>query len=805
VVLFQMQARGFVWLVLAWLVLASASEAQAQGVPLEAIEVAGNERIEAETVEFYLGLEIGEPVTPAQISAALQALQEPGLFEEVSADLREGTLIVTVRERPFINQVIFEGNELIDDEILSSGLRSRPRTVYSAVTVEGDTERIVDAYARAGRLSATVEAQFVERENNRVDVIFEIDEGPVSRVRRVAFLGNRVFSDFTLRRVIGTREAAWYRIFASTDLFDSGRLEADKSALERYYAGRGYADFEVLSAVSSLTQDGSGFVITFTLREGVRYDFGDISIASDLDDIDSESLRSSIDFETGDVYDAVLVEQTLEAMQAEVERSGRPFVEFETDTRRNVEDRTIDVTFRVGPADAVYVERIEILGNERTQDAVIRREFTFVEGDAFNPTDVAATRRNLRALQFFSNVEINVEDGSSPDRVVVQVQVQEQPTGSLTFGVGYSSVSNFVGNISLTERNLLGKGQEVTLQYETADTGDLYQFGFVEPRFRGRDLRAGVTAYRSEDTSSGITQTYELVRNGITPSAEFPLNDETQMLVSYQLETQDTTAGTGTSPLIRSEAGSSLSSSVGYVLTWDRRDDPLQPSSGTILTVGQRLAGLGGDTRAVSLDATGNYFTPLNRDGTLIGSLRFWGGAVTKFGGYNLGAPDLNYIGGSRLRGFSYGGVGPRDPDTNESLGGKYYAVGSAELLSDVFLPEELGIRAGLFVDVGSAWGLDRVSYERMAVSATDADAAASQLGNGRGGTVSCLPSSSTSTSSFNCDITVDDSAAIRSSAGVQLLWNSPIGPMRFVFSTKLLSESHDDVENFRFIIGNVF
>ena len=792
------------WKVSGWALLVlmmgfgSAGVSHAQEVAVQEIIVEGNQRIEAETVQFYLDLNPGDVVSPGEINASLRALQDTGLFEDVALELRDSTLVVRVRERPFVNNVTFEGNDIVDSETLAAGIRTRSRTVYSPATVEADAARIVDLYARSGRLAALVVPKYIERENNRVDIVFEIDEGPISRVRRIAFLGNRVFSDWTLRSVINSREAAWFRIFASTDLFDAGRLEADKALLSRYYAGRGYADFEVLSAVASLTESGSGFVITFTVEEGERYDFGQVSLASELTGIDSDALRELIDFETGEVFDAIAAVQAGEAIQSELERAGQPFVDVEIETTKNEEALTMDVAFRILPSEQVYVERIQIDGNVRTLDSVLRREFTFAEGDAFNRTKMAATRRNLRALRYFSSVDLRVEEGSRPDRVVVQVEVEEQSTGSLSFGVGYSSVDKVVGSITLTERNLLGRGQEVAVSYETSQSGNLYRFAYTEPRFRGRDLAVGIDVYRSVDEGGSI-QTYDLTRTGLSPTVEFPLSDETRIGLNYQLESAETDTTTGSSDLIRSKAGKTLSSSAGYRVVWDRRDDALQPRAGTILTLSQQIAGLGGDTRTVATETAANLFTPLDREGTVIGSLRFRGGAVIPFGSYELEGADRFFIGGSRLRGFAFGGVGPRDPLTEEPLGGKYYAIASAELLSDVFLPEELGIRAGLFVDVGTIWGLDKSSYgPRSSVAKSIAD-----LGAARGGAINCGDRSGTTY--MDCMILVDDDARIRSSAGAQLVWASPVGPMRFVFATDIQKEDYDIGESFRFIIGAPF
>lgn len=760
-----------------------AGVATAQEFQVDEIVVEGNQRLERETVLSHLTFEVGGTVSAADINASLRALTETGLFEDVAIEPGTNSLTIRVVERSFINAVEFEGNEIITSEILQSAIRSEPRTVFSPVVVEEDARRIVEAYGRAGRLSATVAPQLVERDGNRVDIIFEIDEGPISRIRKVSFIGNRAFSDSTLRDVVESKEAAWYRIFASTDMFDAGRVDVDQEALTRYYNGRGYADFEVLSVVSSLTESGSGFVITFTVSEGPRYEFGEINVSSEAMDVEVGDLADYINFDPGELYDGIAIERTATAMLNDIENQGIAFVTVDTRIEKDPENRTVTVDFVLVPSIEQYVERIEIEGNVRTLDEVIRRQFTFVEGDALNRSRIAATRRNIRGLRFFGNVDIRTEPGSREDRVIVRAVVEERSTGSLTFGIGYSSSSKFVGSISLEEQNLLGRGQRLKFTYETSNTLDTYQIGFTEPYFLNRDLAAGIDMYRTttdddEDTS------YTLTRTGISPEIEFSIGERTRFTADYKLENKDITSSGGTSPLLQVNPGRTTLSSLGYELVWDRRDDPLEPRTGIVAGIEQELAGLGGDTKFASIQVFGRYFTPLDRDEQVIGSVSLRGGAVESFGGYELQSADRFYLGGSRLRGFSPRGIGPIDDD--ELLGGKYYSAARVEVTSNFVFPEELGIRSGIFLDAGTLFGLDKTSYD---VGTPPADRPP------------CPPVQQPT----NCVFSVDDSVQLRASAGVVLFWSSPIGPMQFTFAKPLKEQDGDETESFRFTVGSPF
>lgn len=753
------------------LVTFGAVPAIAQQLAVDEIVVEGNQRLDADTVRSHMTIEAGTEVSPLEVNASLQALFATGLFEDVSIEPQGRTLVVRVVERPFVSVVSFEGNAATATELLEPIIRTKPRTVFSPAVVEEDARRIVEAYGRSGRLSATVVPQVIEREGNRVDIVFEIDEGLISRIRKVAFLGNRVFPDSTLRDVIESRESAWYRLLTGTDNFDPGRLEIDKQALERYYTGRGYADFKVDSTVASLNESGSGFVLTFTLTEGPRYRIGDVSVASRTPGLSAEALRELVLVNPGEWYDSLLVDNSAEDMLDSIEEQGAFFLDVEPEITRRDDERIVDIVFRVVDTEGVYVERIEIIGNVRTHDSVIRREFSFVEGDALNRTRLAETRRNIRALGFFSQVDVRVEPGSRSDRVMIVVEVEERSTGSLSLGAGYSSTSALVFNISLSENNLLGRGQRLRFDFSDSQSGTTYDIAFVEPYFLERNLEAGFNLYR-DTASSGTSALYELSRTGFVPHAEFPLAADTRLRVNYTYEAREREGDiTQFSPLLPSQDGLGVRSSLGYRLLWDRRDDAIQPRSGWVISLEQDLAGIGGDTKYLSAESTGRLFVPLDREETITGILTGRLGAIRSFDDYDLDAVDRFYLGGGRLRGFSFRGVGPRDPETDESLGGTLYAAASAELISSFLFPEELGLQVGFFVDAGTVFDLERTSYT---------------LATGE-------------------PVVVDDDAKLRAGTGGALYWFSPIGPIQFVFARAIKKEPEDVTESFRFTIGTPF
>jgi outer membrane protein insertion porin family len=753
---------GLLGAIVCILTLGSAGSAAAQqGGLIEDITVEGNERVEPVTVETYLAVQRGDPFDPAQLDASLRNLFATGLFEDVRIQRSGNTLVVSVVENPIINRIAFEGNRRLDDAILESEIQLRPRVVYTRQRVQEAVSRILEIYRSMGRFSARVEPNIIELDQNRVDLVFEIDEGPVTGVSGITFVGNEAFSDNTLRGVIQTRESAWYRFFSADDTYDPARLSFDQERLRRFYLARGYADFAVVSAIAELTPDGQDFFITFTVDEGERYNFGAIDVSSQVPDVPVDELRELVVTEEGDVFDADEVESTVQAFTDRLGNLGYAFVEAEPLLDRDPENLTVGVTYDVREGPRVYVERINISGNVRTLDEVVRREFRLAEGDAFNAALLRRSRQRIENLQFFESVEVSTRPGSAPDRAIVDVVVAERSTGELSFGAGFSTAEGPLGDVRLTERNLLGTGREVTANFTISGRRQLIDFGFTEPYFLGKEIAAGFDVFRQR-TDFQSESSFDETATGGRLRATYPLTEYLRHTVRYTLRLDDITdVDDDASRFIKEEEGERWTSAVGQTFAYDRRDTIFLPSEGYYLRLDQDVAGLGGDNRFVRHEGRADYYYTFVPDVVL--NLGLSAGYVFGFAGEDVHLSNRFFLGGNSFRGFDFGGVGPRDTDTDDALGGNAYYVGTAELRFPLGLPDEYRFFGRAFTDVGTL---------------TDIDVGGSDL---------------------------EDSGNIRLSAGVGLSWLSPLGPLSIDLAQPIVKDSEDETEFFRFSFGTRF
>ena len=760
---------------------AAASAPQEQDRPERAvinrILVRGNQRIDQTTVLSYLPIQPGDVVDAAVLDVAVRTLTRTQLFADVQLGVQpNGDLIVEIVENPIINQVVFEGNGAISEDKLNEEVTLRPRGIYTRARVQEDVGKIVELYRLSGRISATVTPKIVQLEQNRVDVIFEIDEGPETGVRAITFLGNQAFSDNDLREVMVTKQSQWWRLFTTNDNYDPNRLDYDREQLRKFYTNRGYYDFRVLSAISELTPDDSSFGITITVDEGDRYNFGEVEIVTENDRLNPDFLRLLLPIREGDLYESDKIESAVDALTFAAGSAGYAFVDIEPEYRANPDTDTVDVTFRIREGQRVYVERINVVGNTRTLDNVIRREMMLSEGDAFNRTLLERSRNNLRALGFFKDVTVEESRGSAPDRSVVNVTVQEQPTGELSVGAGFSSVDSFVLNLGVTERNFRGRGQAVVARVEWGSLRQQVDFRFTEPRFLGRDLRAGFDAFHSRyDLSEYSSYDYRSTGGGVRLS--YPLNGYTLLSTRYFLKSDEIivpstycgVGGAGSNALC-DQVGSFLNSSAGYTLYVDRRNDPVRPTRGWTGTLRQDFAGIGGDVNYIRTEAEASAYWGISPQWVVTASAST--GYVAGWGGDPVRINDRFFKGGNSFRGFETAGMGPRDLTTTDALGGNFYAIGTLELTVPNGLPEEYGIRTSLFAAVGTLGVLD----DRYTVN---------NLG---------LP-----------DANIVDELALRASAGVSIHWRSPMGPIRFDLSHVLGKEDYDKTETFRFSTSTQF
>lgn len=740
---------------------AGSSSSVAPGAPtVEQVVVEGAQRIERETILSYIGIRPGDRIDAKGVNDALKTLFATGLFADVTMQMTGNTLAINVIENPIINRIAFEGNKKIDDETLGTETQLRPRVVYTRTRVQSDVQRILDLYRRRGRFSAKVEPKVIQLEQNRVDLVFEIAEGPVTGIEKVSFIGNDFFSDSSLREELVTKESRWYRFLSNSDTYDPDKLTFDRELLRRFYLANGFADFRVVSAVAELTESQDAFYITFTVEEGNRYQFGEFNLTSKIPDIDPEPLKAVIELETGDWYDADAVDNTIVAITNAVGDLGYAFVDVFPNVTRNRETQTIDIEFEIQEAPRVYVERIDIRGNVRTLDEVIRREFLLVEGDAFNATKLRRSRQRISDLGFFANVEVTNVPGADPDKTVVQVEVEEQSTGELSLGAGFSSTDGALGDISIRERNLLGRGQDLKLGTTISQRRQTLDFSFTEPYFLDRELAAGVDLFHVIRDNQDVAS-YDSQETGMGLRLGYALNDDWSQILRYRLalekiENIDASAN----QFIREEEGDEIVSTIGQTLTYDKRNSRIDPTDGYSVSLSNDLAGVGGTVAYLRSQLSGSLYIPFNESTRIVTGAKV--GHIVGLGD-DMRINDRFILGGDNLRGFAFAGAGPRDSASGDALGGERFATATVELIFPLGLPEEFGLSGALFSDAGYLTEVDDVGS------------------------------------------TIQDEPSIRVAVGTGLAWSSPFGPIRIDFSQAVVKEDFDETEVFRFNFGTRF
>jgi len=751
------------------------SSAYAQGV-IQDIRVEGNKRVEPETVRSYLTFSTGDAYDPAKVDESLKALFATGLFQDVRIRREGSTIVIVLMESPIVSRVAFEGNREVEDDTLAAEVQLKARAVYTRARVQADVQRILDVYRRQGLYAAQVDPKIINLDNNRIDVVFEISEGPSTKVRAINFIGNSAFSDSQLRYVISTTQTNLLSFLKGTNVYDPDRLNLDRELLRQFYMKNGYADVRIVSATADLDRDGRGFFITFTIEEGERYRFGPIDVESALPSVNVDALRHVILTRTGRVYNAEKVEKTIEALTIEVSQQGYAFGQVRPRFERDEATHTMGIVYTIDEGPRIYIERINIVGNFRTEDNVIRREFRLSEGDAFNRLLVEAARKRLRALGFFKTVDIDTQPGSAPDRVIIVVKVEEQPTGELSFGAGYSTSEGVIGDISITERNLMGKGQYVRLGFSGSLERAQVDFSFTEPHFLDRNLAAGFDVFYKEVDFQDVASFSQRDAGGDIRLG-FPIADNTQLGLRYKFEKEDIfNVSSNASLAVKESAGTSNVSSVGYTVAYDTRNLPQSPTSGIFASFSQDLAGVGGDVNYIRSVADARGYYPITNKLTLVG--RVQGGNIEGWGGDDVRMTDLFFKGGETIRGFKRAGIGPRDacedpvtgervhPCSKDALGGKVYWATTAELRFPFpFIPDNLGMQGAVFVDAGSLFD---PSYFALNAVAREG--------------------------SF-----IFDSSQVRLSSGFSIIWQSPLGPLRADIAQALLKADFDKTEIFRF------
>ncbi|HEY0421608.1 MAG TPA: outer membrane protein assembly factor BamA, partial [Acetobacteraceae bacterium] len=676
------------------------------GGTISTIRVEGNQRIEEGTIRSYMLLQPGDPFDTERMDRSLKTLFSTGLFSDASLRREGDTLVVKVAENPIVNRIAFEGNHKLTDDQLRPELQLRPRAVFTPAIAQADRQRILDLYARRGRFAARVEPKVIPLDQNRVDVVFEINDGDATLVSRIAFVGNKAFSESRLREVIGSREQAWWRFLGTSDNYDPDKVNFDRELLRRFYLRQGYADFEVISANAELAPDRSAFFLTYTINEGERYKVKSVKVNATLRNLNGDDLKPLVEIEDGDWYDGDAVERVTQALTQAVQDRGYAFVDVKARVQRDPKEHTVDLVFDVGEGPRVFVERIDISGNQRTKDKVIRREFRIAEGDAFNAALLRRSRQRVNDLDYFNSVNVQPLPGSAPDKTVIAATIEEKATGELTLGGGYSTDIGPLVSAGLREKNLIGTGIDAGISALLAQKESQVNLSVTDPYFLDRNLVAGFDLFRIQNNLQSVAQ-YNERRTGLTLRLGYEFTEHLRQLWTYSL-IQRSVYGVqpGASIYVQDAQGTSLLSQIGQTLTLDYRDSKIDPHTGFVVRLGTDFAGLGGDARFIRTKLDGAYYIPLDR---FTGNSD-WGIALQAGAGYlfTMGSRekiiDRFFLGGDNLRGFQSGGAGPHALGTNtvDSIGGRFIYTGTAEVRFPLPISPDLGISGRAFVDIGS-------------------------------------------------------------------------------------------------------
>ncbi len=740
---------------------AYAAEKPAAAHSAASVRIEGNQRVESSTIMSYLGMTSANNLNQNDIDTGLKNLYATGFFSDVKLLKSGNTLIVRVVENPIINKIAFEGNSHIETADLEKEMELKTRSVFAQDKLQSDVKRIIDIYRRSGRYNVAVEPKTITQDQNRVDLVYEIKEGAVTHVEKINFVGNNKFSDSDLQKVIRTEETRWYKFFSDSDKYDPDRLQFDQELLRRYYINEGFADFQVKSAHAELSPKKDAFYITFVVEEGVRYKFGDVKINSELKNGEKPDFSGIISTKTGKRYNASKVEETIDAMTKRLGDLGYAFVDIQPSLERDPAKRVVNLTYAIKPGPRVYVERINVTGNVRTLDEVVRREFRLSEGDAYNNSKLQRSEQRINNLGFFEKVDIKNEQGSAPDKTIINVDVKEKSTGEVTIGAGFSSTDGVLGDFGVSEKNLLGRGQELRTRLTVAARRKQIELGFTEPYFLDREISAGFDIYRTKQDFLQQSS-YNMDTKGVNLRSSYALQEKLQHAVNYTLRENNVTDVTPEASIyIREQVGTNVNSSISQSLTYDDRNNKLDPSSGYYFRISQEFAGLGGDSRYLKHDVKASYYYPITSKWRT--SIAGSSGYTFGVGGRDVRINDRFFVGGDDLRGFRNAGIGPRDIATRDALGGNAYYTGTVELKFPLGLPEELGVSGAIFGDAGSLWKID------------------------------------------NSSVGVAESNAVRASVGAGVLWSSPFGPIRIDFSHAVAKQDEDITETMRFSFGTRF
>ena len=725
-------------------------------VTVSEIAISGNSRVSDSTISAYLPVRVGDAISEDSLDNAIDSLFATKLFNDVTINIEGTRISIAVVENPIVNRVNIEGNDVLDDERLLAELDIQPRRVFTRKVAVDATQKLLEIYRLSGRYAAEITPQVIRLDNNRVDLIFEVDEGPLIKVTSISFIGNETFSDFALRQVISSRQVRWWAFLSSVDKYDESRLDYDARLLRQFYLGRGYANIEIKRAQGGLLADRSGFALTFEIDEGTRYKLRDVSFTSQITDIDVSKFRDDIPLEKGDWYNVKGLEQGLLNVTNSLGNLGYAFVDVRPQVTPDTDSNELDIEISIGEGRKNYIERIEVVNNSRTRDTVIRRELEVVEGDPYNQLKLDKSLRNIKNLGFFRTVDISTVRGSADDQTIAKINVEEQSTGDFSIGVGYSSLDKSTVSLGINERNFLGSGRGLKFSTSLSESRSDYRLGLTEPYFLDRDLRGSAEIFNQKVENSTLTTK----STGVNLGVAFDAADDYYHRIGYELSSADSTQSSTTATSLTGEENKDLlRSALSYTIGRSTLDNRFDPTEGYLYELDETVSGLGGDVTFMKTSVRASYFKPLNFNSFILG-VRGRAGFVDGLG-EKVTQSARFYLGGRTVRGFDSSGIGPRDTGANSAVGGNYMYSATAEIVSSYGLSEDLGVRWTVFSDIGSVWDTD-------------------------------YPSGVTGAN--------DDS--LRQSVGVGFLWDTAVGPLTFYWADAVSKTSHDQLKRFQFNIG---
>ena len=725
-------------------------------VTVSEIAISGNSRVSDSTISAYLPVRVGDAISEDSLDNAIDSLFATKLFNDVTINIEGTRISIAVVENPIVNRVNIEGNDVLDDERLLAELDIQPRRVFTRKVAVDATQKLLEIYRLSGRYAAEITPQVIRLDNNRVDLIFEVDEGPLIKVTSISFIGNETFSDFALRQVISSRQVRWWAFLSSVDKYDESRLDYDARLLRQFYLGRGYANIQIKRAQGGLLADRSGFALTFEIDEGTRYKLRDVSFTSQITDIDVSKFRDDIPLEKGDWYNVKGLEQGLLNVTNSLGNLGYAFVDVRPQVTPDTDSNELDIEISIGEGRKNYIERIEVVNNSRTRETVIRRELEVVEGDPYNQLKLDKSLRNIKNLGFFRTVDISTVRGSADDQTIAKINVEEQSTGDFSIGVGYSSLDKSTVSLGINERNFLGSGRGLKFSTSLSENRSDYRLGLTEPYFLDRDLRGSAEIFNQRVENSTLTTK----STGVNLGAAFDAADGYYHRIGYELSSANSTQSSTTATSLTGEENKDLlRSALSYTIGRSTLDNRFDPTEGYLYELDETVSGLGGDVTFMKTSVRASYFKPLNFNSFILG-VRGRAGFVDGLG-EKVTQSARFYLGGRTVRGFDSSGIGPRDTGANSAVGGNYMYSATAEIVSSYGLSEDLGVRWTVFSDIGSVWDTD-----------------------------------------YPSDVTGANDDSLRQSVGVGFLWDTAVGPLTFYWADAVSKTSHDQLKRFQFNIG---